>query len=172
MTTTIKISGYSNNEGVREFEILDRKQLESIIDELDQAEIYRKTFDEAKKREGHSGTAYTYISSIDGKIGTVWLQQNNFNHPWDDFDQIILCRLKTDYQNMDFNNPEYLLADNEEYEEFGKFEGTAEDFVAEKFGQEELDERYDNLIDCLATEFGFDWDNIKEQLDHLYACIK
>ena len=75
MTTTVKISGYSRNEGVREFEILDRKELESIIDELDQAEIYRKTFEKAIKHKGTSGYAYTYISAIDGKIGTVWLQQ-------------------------------------------------------------------------------------------------
>lgn len=159
-----------NNRGeAREFEILNRKQLESIIDELDQAEIYRKTFEKAKEFEGHSGTAYTYISAIDGKIGTVWLQQNTSLHPWDDFDQIILCRLETDYQNMDFNNPEYLLADNEEQKEFLDFEGTAEEFVLEKFGKEELNERYDNLIDWLAIEFEFDWDNTKEQLDRLYA---
>lgn len=169
MSTIVKISGYSSNEGVREFEILDRKQLESIIDELDQAEIYRRTFEKAKAYEGKTGTAYTFISAIDGKIGTVWLQQNNFFHPWDDFDQIILCRLETDYQNMDFNDPEYLLADNEEYEEFIEFEGNAEDFIIKKFGQEELNRRYENLVEWLANEFEFDWDNIKEQLDHLYT---
>lgn len=169
MKITVKISGYSRNEGVREFEILEREQIEAIIDELDQAEIYRKTFEKAKEFEGESGVAYTFISALDGKIGSSWLQQNNFNHPWDDFYEIILCSLETDYQNMDFNNPEYLLADNEEHEEFRKFEGIAEEFVLEKFGKEELNERYDNLLDWLATEFKFDYSDIKEQLDYLYA---
>ncbi len=168
MTTTVKRSGYSCNEGVREFEILDRKELESIIDELDQAEIYRKTFEKAIKHKGTSGYAYTYVSAIDGKIGTVWLQQNNFNHPWDDFDQIVLCSIDTNYQSLDFNSPEFLL-DDDEQEEFLDFEGTAEDFVAEKFGQEELDERYENLLDWLATEFQLDYSDIKEQMDRLYA---
>ncbi len=170
MKITVKINGYSRDEGVREFEILDRERLEAIIDELDQAEIYKKTLRDAVSYN-HSGNAYTYIDARNGNVATTWLEKGNLLHPWDSFYEIIVCDIETGYDNLDFNNPEYLLADNEEHEEFGKFEGTAEEFILEKFGKEELNERYDNLVEWLANEFEFDWQKINEQLDGLYSKI-
>lgn len=176
MSTTVKIRGYSRNEGVREFEILDRKQLEFIVNELDQAEIYKKTFEKAMGYS-FSGTAYTFVDARDGELVTSWLQQNNSLHPWDEFYEIVLCTVSSpvegpyDVDLLDTSGKE------KEYDEFHEWQnetgGDVREFFIDKYGEEkgekEYQERIDNWIEWLASEFNIDWDNIKEQLDHLYS---
>lgn len=164
----VKIHGI--NEGYRIFEILDREELEAKIEELWSFEIYKKTFEKAKAYEGKTGTAYTFISAIDGKIHTLWLQANTSQHPFDSFYEIVLCSIETPLEGP---APEDLLNDDE-YNTFRDWQiehgGDVYDFIRETMGNEELDERIDNWIDWLATEFSFD-DDIKAQLDSLYAGV-
>lgn len=159
----VTIPGYNSTEEPREFEILEREELEKLIDELSPSEIYKQTFEQARDMQ-HSGTAYTYIDARDGKLNTCWLGQNNFNHPWDDFYEIWLCSLKTGQQMIDLDTPEDILATDEEWEQWNEFDGSLEEMLGEKIYQE----RFENAVDWEATEFEFDEEHIKLQLDGLY----
>lgn len=171
----VKIHGYSINEGYRVFEILDRKQLESIIDELDQAEIYRRTFDKAMGYS-FSGTAYTYVDARDGELVTSWQQQNNFLHPWDEFYEIVLCTVSSPIEEP--YDDDLLDTSGKEYDEFHEWQnetgGDVREFFIDKYGEEkgekEYQERIDNWIEWLATEFSKAFD-IDAQLDRLYAKV-
>lgn len=162
----VKINGIGN-DGVRTFEILDREKIEETINGLNEFEIFQKTFEEAEKY-GHSGTAYTYIDARDGSIHTYWLQQNTVQHPWDSFYEIRICSVETGTDATDLNTPFFLL-DEDEQKDFLDYEGTAEDFLLEKYGQEELEKRAQNAIDWLAMEFQLDQDSIQKQLDELFC---
>lgn len=63
------------------------------------------------------------------------------------------------------------LLDWDEQEEFRDYNGTLEEFITEKYGEEELQNRIENAKDYWALEFNFDCDYIKEQLDYLYSFI-
>lgn len=167
----ICVSGYSVNEGSRTFQVLSRKELEKIIDELDSSEIWERTYEKGEGYRFKSGTAYTYIDARTGEIHTRWLQRNQSLHPWDSFYEIWLCSMETGASWWDFNIPEDFLFDttSEEYEEFLGFSGSAKEYIIEKYGEEELEERIQNCIDWYADEFRFDWENIKNQLDELYS---
>jgi len=176
--TKVRISGYSSNEGARIFEILDRKELEKKIDEIleevGKDEIYRKTFDKAWGYS-FSGTAYTYVDARDGELVTSWLQQNNFLHPWDEFYEIVLCTVSSPVEEPYDDD----LLDATEYDEFREWQnetgGDVREFFIDKYGEEkgekEYQERIDNWIEWLATEFDIDWENIQRQLDELYFAI-
>lgn len=165
----VKIAGIGN-DGMQEFEILSREKLEELIDELSEAEIYQKTYKEAKDWQ-LSGNAYTYIDARNGKVVTTWIQQNNYLHPWDNFYEIILCNIGTP-------TPDILLedlidiTDDKEYKEFVQYADETgnkiEDFIIEKYGEEELQERIENIIEYYSLEFSFDFDEIRDQLDELY----
>ena len=166
----VKIHGYSINEGYRIFEILDREELEAKIEELWSFEIYKQTFEKAYGYT-FSGTAYTYIDARDGEIHTIWLQANTSQHPFASFYEIVLCSIETPLEGP---APEDLLNDDE-YNTFSDWQiehgGDVYDFIRETMGNEELDERIDNWIEWLATEFDIDWENIQRQLDELYFAI-
>jgi len=167
--TIVEISGYSRNEGTREFEILDRQEIEKIIDELDSTEIYKKTY---TKGYGyyHSGEATCYLDARTGEVKTMWIQSNNFEHPWDSFYKIVLCSLKTGNGQLDFQENDLLDPDSEEYEEFHEqTEFGLEEFIEQKYGTDELMDRIENAIDYYAQDFYFDIENIKKQLDDLYG---
>jgi hypothetical protein len=40
--------------------------------------------------------------------------------------------------------------------------------IIEKYGEEELQERIENIIEYYSLEFSFDFDEIRDQLDELY----
>lgn len=166
----VKIYGYSQNEGYRVFEILDREQLEEIIDAVDREEIYRQTFEKAR-RYHFSGDAYTYVDARDGKIVTHWQQKGTFDHPWDSFYEIVICSIATPVR--DFETNKYLdTSDKEEMQKFYDSELDVEDFIRTEYGEEELERRIQNIIDFYACDFGLDFDRIKEQLDNLYPRIE
>lgn len=169
--TKVKIAGYSLNEGSRVFEILDREEIEEIIDTLSPAEIYRQTFEKAQ-RYSFSGDAYTYADARNGEIKTRWMQLNTFDHPWDAFYEIVLCSIKTpveplsDEDLINWDDKDEVQAWKEVYPSI-----SAEDFILERYGQKELDDRIENCIWFYASEFDFDDDSIKEQLDRLYQKV-
>ena len=162
----ILVSGYSRSEGVREFEILEREELESIIDDLSPAEIFQKTFDLARGYI-HSGTAYTYLDARDGGIKTCWLGSNTFNHPWDSFYEIDLCLLTTGSGAIDFDTVEYLLdtCDPDEMKRWREFNGSLRDFL----GDTEYEKRMENAIAWEADEFQFNEEELNRQLNELYT---
>lgn len=178
--TKVRISGYSSNEGARIFEILDRKELEKRIDEIleevGKDEIYRRTFDKAMGYS-FSGTAYTYVDARDGELVTSWLQQNNFLHPWDEFYEIVLCTVSSPVEGP--YDDDLLDTVGDEFDEFRKWQnktgGDVREFFIDKYGEEkgekEYQERIDNWIEWLATEFNIDWGNIQKQLDKLYFAV-
>jgi len=162
----VMVSGYNRSDGKREFEILDKAELEKLIDDLNAFEVYQKTFTEGKGMS-HSGTAYTYLDARTGELVSGWLGANNFNHPWDSFYEIWLCSIKTGCEFPDLNTADMLLNDTEQ-EDFQDYEGSAEDYVLEKHDQKELDDRIDAAIDWLAQEFSPDYDDISRQAKELY----
>jgi len=161
----VSIRGYSSNEGKRVFEILERERLEAIIEELDPSEIFQQTF---KKAQGYnlSGRAITYLDARNGEIKTYWIQQNTDLHPWDRFYEITLCVVETPVEDP----PEdWWWIDDEEEKEWKESELTPQEFIETKYGEEELAERWDAIIDSYAEEFNLDYNNIKTQLDDLYV---
>jgi len=162
----VKINGFSYDE-VREFEILEREKVESILDEIEPADIFRSTM-EIALGYFHSGTAYTFLDARDGKIKTSWLGSNSFNHPWDSFYEIVLCRLETGSGRIDLDTAEMLL-ERKEQEEYKNYSGNIREYLTEKYGKDEYKERIENAIDYLCDDFEVDWDDIKEQLNNLYS---
>jgi len=160
----IRIAGYSSNEGSRVFEILEREELEKIIDSIDRQEIFWQTFDKARGFH-FSGDAYTYVDARDGEIVTRWQQEGVIDHPWDSFYEIVICSLKTPVREFDTN--EYL--DEKEIQKFCDSDMTLEEFIRTEYGPDEFERRTENIIDFYACKFGVDWDFIKEQLDNLYS---
>ena len=147
---------------------IERKVIEEIIDELDTAEIYKMAYERAI---GYSftGTAYVVLDVTDGEIFTRWLMQNNYL--MDGFGEIVLCRINTPLESLTENE----LLDDGELREFHKYiyenwdEYTCiEDYIIEKYGNYSLEQRKSDYIDWLASEFEFDYESIKEQLDEIY----
>lgn len=163
----VRIPGYNRQEGYKVFEILDRGEIEKILEELDPAEIWYMTYNEGNNWD-FSGIAYTYLDARDGKVYSAWLQQNTMEHPWDSFYQIILCTMETGDNWWDFMVPDELL-DWDEQREFLDYDGTLKEFIIEKYGEEELQDRIENAKDYWAYEFNFDWNDINEQLNYLYS---
>ena len=164
----IEISGYSVSEGTRTFEIMDRKQLEALIEEAEQnkrTDIYERTYRKAAGYPYHTGTAYTYIDARDGELNTtLWLEQNTIEHPYDSFYQIIICSHDSGNGRTEFDETDML--DEDEQKEFRQFSGSLEEFIEKT--ETDYDERLQNCIDYYAIEFSFDWEKINSQLDELY----
>lgn len=159
----IRVSGYSPNEGSRVFEILERGELEKIIDSVDQPEIFCRTFEKAQGYH-FSGDAYTFVDARDGKIVTRWQQQGMIDHPWDSFYEVVICSIKTPV--VEFDTDAYL--DNEEMEKFCDSYMSLEEFLLTEYGPDEFERRTEAIVDFYSHEFKIDWDFIKEQLDNLY----
>jgi len=157
----VKIYGLSSSES-RIFEILDRKTLEEKIEELDQREIYERTVKKAYEYN-MSGSAITYIDARDGSVHTYWLQANQFNHPYDNYYQIVLCTVNSP---LDFDIRDF-FENEEEEERYRESKLSLEEF----FGEDEYQYRLENIFDYWANEFEFDWQKINEQLDGLYSKI-
>ena len=160
----VRVSGYSSSEGFRIFEILERETIEEIISNLDQSDIFYRTFDKAQGYH-FSGEAYTYVDARNGEIVTRWQQQGMIDHPWDSFYEIVICSLKTPVREFETN--EYL--DDEELQKFCDSDMTLEEFILTEYGPDEFERRVQNIIDFYACEFGIDWNFVKEQLDNLYS---
>lgn len=160
----IRVSGYSSNEGSRVFEILERETIEEIISNVDQSDVFCKTFDKAQGYH-FSGDAYTYVDARDGSIVTRWQQQGMIDHPWDSFYEVVICSIKTPV--VEFDTDAYL--DNEEMEKFCDSYMSLEEFIRTEYGPDEFERRRENIIDFYACEFGIDWNFVKEQLDNLYS---
>lgn len=147
---------------------IERKVIEEIIDELDTAEIYKMAYERAI---GYSftGTAYVVLDVTDGKIFTRWLMQNNYM--MDDFGEIVLCRINTPLEGLTENE---LLDDSELrefhnyiYDNWDEYTGV-KDYIIEKYGSYSLNVRIWDYIDWLASEYEFNYESIKEQLDDIY----
>lgn len=158
---------YGRN-GERSIFVIDRAVIEEIIDDLDVAEIYKMTYEEASGYS-FSGTAYAILDVTDGKIFTRWLMQNNYL--MDDFGEIVLCSINTPLETPTENE---LLNDNElrefhnyVYDNWDEYTGV-EDYIIEKYGDDSLKERKSDYVDWLASEFELDYKWIKEQLDEVY----
>lgn len=162
----VEIGGYSYQEGTKKFDILDRETLSEILDEINTVEVYRATFQKAENYKHHGGTAYTYIDARDGSLWSSWLGQNTMNHPWDSFYEIWLCKLTTGAGAVDLDTEEHLLdlSDLEEMKRWRDFDGSLKEFLGEEY-----DERMENAIDWLATEYELDWEDINKQLEELYS---
>lgn len=147
---------------------IERKVIEEIIDELDTAEIYKMAYEEAL---GYSftGTAYVILDVKDGRIFTRWLMQNNYLI--DGFGEVVLCKINTPIKSLTEHD---LLSDNEMkefysyiYDNWNEYNGI-EDYIIEKYGCYSLEERKSDYIDWLASEYEFNYESIKEQLDEVY----
>ena len=170
---SVEVEGYSSQEEPQVFEILSRAEVEKAIEALSHEEIYRAAWNQT----GYecSGTAYAYLDARDGKLKSSWLGANTWNHPFDSFYEIWLCILKTGAGGIDIDDPELLLSDDEQ-EEFRTYhEGYASDFVREKFGEKELEDREETVLDMLAGEYepdsGGNDENIEQQVTELYKKI-
>ena len=162
---SVKIPGYSSNEAPRIFRILPREEIEKIIDNIDDAIIWRITYQTATNMK-HDGTAYTYVDARDGSICTGWLGENNFQHPWDSFSEIWLCALKSGSDMIDLDTPDELLDEDEQIDYVG-YDGSIRKFLEER--GEDYEERFENAIDWHASEFRIDMDAIAKDLDKLYS---
>ena len=164
--TKVLIDGYSSSEGVREFDILELQELQSIIADLSEFEIFSQTWEKASGYY-HSGSAYTYVDARDGEVYTTWQQNNTHDHPWDSFYEIVVCSLTTGAGALDVEDEEHLLDDDDpqEMKRWREFRGSFLEF----FGEEEYQERMDNAIEWEAEEFEFDWEGISDQIRRLYA---
>lgn len=159
----IKIGGYSASEGAREFEILSREEVEDIIDDLSTGDVFRATFERANGMS-HSGVAYTYVDARNGEIRTTWLGQGTQNHPWDDFYEVVVCRLTTGAGALDLDNPDDILYSVDECAVWEEFGGSLEGFL----GTEEYRRRMEVVVGWECDEFALDHDDISRQLDELY----
>lgn len=155
---TIKVCG-------KEFEILEKEVLQKIIDGLDKYTVFVPTFIEAYNYFA-TGKAYTYLDARTGTIRTTWEQQNTSNHPWDDYYRIILCVIETPVEIETI----HWFGDDKEKQEYDKVSHiyTVEDYIREKYGEEEYNERLENIANYFADEFEFDYEYIQEQLNGLY----
>jgi hypothetical protein len=172
----VRIDGYSRNEGTRTFEVLSREELEKRIDEIQESEIYeiyKRTFEKAWSYT-FTGTAYTYVDARTGELKTSWLQQNHYQHPFDEFYEIVLCTVSSPVE--DPYADDLLDCTGEEWDEFHDWlkehDGYVREFFIDKYGEEEgekeYQERVENWIDWLANEFDIDWEEVERQLDELY----
>ena len=145
---------------------IDRAVIEELIDDLDAAEVYKITYEEAIGYS-FSGTAYAILDVTDGKIFSRWLMQNNYL--MDDFGEIVLCSINTPLETPTEND----LLDDEELTEFHRYIDeheykSIEDYIIEKYGDDSLEERKSDYVDWLASEFVIDYNKIEEQLDEIY----
>ena len=147
----------------REVDLMSKNEIEKIIDDLDVVETYKIAYEEANGYS-FSGTAYACLDVSDGEIYTKWLQQNNFTI--NNFTEVILLRMDTPIDLIgDIND----ILNDEEIEEYNNSEFySCEEFVIDKFGEDELEERKINIIEYWASETGLKWDNIQDQIDEIY----
>ena len=150
----------------REVYLLPKEDIEKIVDELEVIDIYKKAYEKGRGYK-FSGTAYVILDCSDGKIYTRWLQQNNFIV--NDFTDIVVFGMDTPICEFDDDD----LIDNygSEMEEWENFDGSAEEFIVEKYGEEELENRKENVVDYWATEYGLEWNDIQERIDEMYENV-
>lgn len=164
----VLIQGLNASEK-KEYEVLDRDTLMEKIDNVDWQEVYKATY---KKAEGYTfgGRALTYIDARDGELKTYWIGQNSYNHPFDDFYEIVLCSIPTQMESP--ADIEFLNQD--EYEEFQEGLSNEKWDSLKKYADEkniDLDDRKDNIIEYYASEIDMDWDKVTEQVDNLYENV-
>lgn len=178
--TIVRIPGYSSNEGTCDFVVLPKdvllEKIDKKLEELSDSDIYKMAFEKAE-RYHHSGTAYVYISAIDGELYTNWLQQNTEQHPWADYDEIVLCCVNTPIVGpyaedlLDINGKEWNDFNDWQSEHGGDVLDYFISLYGKEKGQEEYDYRYDNWVDWLSLEFFIDWVNVEDQINTLYFTI-
>jgi hypothetical protein len=152
----------------REFEILSREELEEKIANISATEVYEKALEEAEKWSC-SGHASCYIDARNGELGTIFLQNGTYEHPFDSFYEITLCAIHKEEGSM-LDDPKLLL-DDDEWEEYRESDLGPSDFVTEKHGQKELEDRKVAALQWLSCDFECDFeieDDVNRQLDELY----
>jgi hypothetical protein len=108
-----------------------------------------------------SGTAYVILNAGTGEIYSEWLQQNNFTI--NNFTEVVLLSMDTP---IDINAED--LLDDEEQKEFEEYDGYFEDFIIEKLGEDEVEERKMIYIEWWADRIGLEMERIQEQINEIY----
>ena len=163
----VLIPGYSKGEPKKEFDVKEKEEITTILDELDVTEIsdiWEKTYKETLHHD-LSGNAYAYIDARTGEIKTSWLQSNTSLHPFDSFYEIVLCSIETPVFKFDEVDLLYNAKEMKQYEES---QLPIKDFIIKNCGEKDYRERVDNAIIDYKYKFRLDRDNIKDQMDKLY----
>ena len=177
-----KVEYYGESETeYRDFEVLDREEVETIIRNLNTSEVIHEVYNEARSHT-FGGTIRAYIDIEDGELNYSYTMHNNSSIGY--FTNVYLYEVSY-YDGDDLNYPdsdEYLLTEQEHLDYFNKLKEVKEENdehyyvselveeVIEHFGldKDELLEEYYKEADGYLEDFR---DDIDEQLDKLYANI-
>lgn len=160
---TILVKGHSWNEEPREFTILSRPDLEAIMDKLGASEAMSLGLKEAYGWE--NGKVYVYLDARTGELRTMHLDSSTFEHPFDSFYEIILCTVR---YPLDIPNSDYYTDDKEATEHLASAIGV-EEWIETNYGKNEFGFRLSNVFDGWSIDAEFDDQDIRRQLDELYA---
>lgn len=169
-TTIIEVVGIGT-DGIEEFEVLERDIIQKQLAAIDRQLLAAQLLEYADMKQV-SGMAYIYLDARDGRLKEEWLSQGESLHPWDSFYQIILMdeitpiswENVTDYDFIDEYSPEW-----DEFQEWYEDRGcgTAEEFILEKYGEDELEKRKAIIFEHWAESMEFR-DDIEEQINEIY----
>jgi len=156
------ISDYSGKD-FREFEILERGQVQEILEGLSDYDIVRAAM--AGHIDGMK-TGYAVLNLQTGELATESLGQNELQHPWSDV-QIYIYSLS---QNSRMESEDVLdddeLAEFEEFSECGLH--SLEEFADQK--GIDLDDRYLDALVCYRENIlDQEEESIQSQLDDWYG---
>ena len=170
MKTTIEVSGIGN-DGVREFEVLEKKVLQKQLSAIDRQLLATQLLEYADMQQV-PGLAYIYIDARNGRLNEDWLAQGENLHPWDQFYRIILMDEITPINWEDTTDYDFIDEYSTEWEEFQEWYdekgcGTAEEFILERYGEDELDKRKAIIFEHWAESMEFR-DDIEEQINEIY----
>lgn len=170
MKRIIQVAG----NGIREFEVLEKKVLQKQLAEeaIDQRLVAARLLKYAGSIRA-SGMTYIYLDARDGRLKEDWLSQGESLHPWDSFYRIVLMDEITPINWEDASDYDFIDEYSSEWEEFqGWYQdrgcGTAEEFILEKYGEDELEERKQIILERWAENLEFR-DDIEKQLSEIYG---
>lgn len=139
-------------------------QIRKILSEVDAAEIYKNTREVAEGYPAMSGMSYTFLDATNGEIKTIWVDWDFREYSeW----QIVLEEIPTPIAEL--KDVDLLDQYGEEWDEYKSSNLSAKDFIVERYGEKELEERKETTIDCIAMENELNWRRIEEQLDNFYS---
>lgn len=168
--TKIEVTGIGN-DGIREFEVLEKKVLQKQLSSIDRQLLATQLLEYADMKQV-SGMAYVYLDARDGRLKEEWLSQGESLHPWDSFYQIILMDEITPISWENVVDEDFIDEYSPEWDEFQKWYedrgcGTAEEFILDKYGEDELEERKQIIFEHWAESLEFR-DDIEEQINEIY----
>lgn len=148
----------------REFNIIEKKELEEKLSNISSEEVFKNTMKLAE-RHRFSGEAYAYLDAETGTIEYGWVK-----HPFDSYKEIILCRLETPIESFDERD---LLDEKELDDYYEETDGyiSPEEYIEEHWGIEELENRIENVREAYAWTFSIDWEEVRRQVDELYENV-